>query len=289
MRSARSSRRRRPRWTAPTPEPGLTPAPELTSTRNPRVRDAAALLRRRDRDAQGRYLIEGPRYVSDLLGAHHPDVDEVLAEVEHAAELAPRAEAAGVRLTTVTPEIIARVTDSETPQGVVAIARQRRRSLADLVGEGVLVVLDRVSDPGNAGAIVRTSVAAGARGIVFTSGSVDPWNPKAVRASAGAVVRARLVVDVTLEDVAAACSAAGQRIVALDTGGGTDIVADGVLRAPVALLLGSEAHGLRPGALELADEVAAIPLYGPVESLNLGAAAAVAIFAAARDARGGDG
>jgi RNA methyltransferase, TrmH family len=260
----------------------------ITSPRNPRVRAAAALHRRRERDEQGRYLVEGPRYVTDLLaGEAVADVVEVFALPDAAAELRAAAEAAGVRLTTVTAEVIARLADSETPQGVVAVVRQRRERLEGVVGRGLLIVLDGVSEPGNAGTVVRTATAADAAGVVFTLGSVDPWNPKAVRASAGSVSRCRLVVGVTAQDVVDACAPVGQRVVALDTSG-EDITRPGLLDPSVALLLGSEAHGLGSETLSRADRVAAITLPGPVESLNLGAAAAVAIFTAVHST-GGEG
>jgi RNA methyltransferase, TrmH family len=254
----------------------------LTSVRNPRVVDAAGLLRRRNRDRSGRYLLEGPRYVADLIAWDPALIDEVFVTPTAVAPLAAPAEAAGVRLTVVAEEVLARLADSATPQGVVAVVRQRRTPLQDVIGDGYLVVLVGVSDPGNAGAVVRTAVAAGSSGIVLTAGSVDPWNPKAVRASAGTIARLPLVVGVSVDEVIVACRDAGQRTVALDPAGPASIDDPAVIAPPVALLLGNEAHGLPPEVLRGVDAVAAVPRYGPVESLNLAAAAAVAVYAAAR-------
>lgn len=251
----------------------------ITSTANPRVKAIAALARRKHRDAEGRYLVEGTRAVADLLDTG--DVEEVLAVPDLDRALCERVEAAGVTLTTVTEAVLAKVADAATPQGVVAVVRQRRAALGDVVGRGFLVVLHEVADPGNAGTAIRTATAAGAAGVVLTAGSVDPWNPKAVRASAGTVARQAVVVGVGVAEVTAACRAAEQRVVALDAGGARTIHDRDVLASPVALLFGNEAHGLPADVLVEVDEVVAVPMVGPVGSLNLAATVAVAAYAAA--------
>lgn len=256
--------------------------PDVHSTANRRVKAAAGLSRRKERDQQGRYLIEGPRYVADLIAGG--DVVEVFATPEAAAEL-PDAPP-DVPVTTVTDEVLDKLADSVTPQGVVAVARQRRAELEDVVGTGTLVVLCGVSDPGNAGAIVRTATAAGAAGVVFARGSVDPWNPKAVRASAGSVARIPLVVDADPTAVIGACRSRGQRCLALDASADGDLERSDVLNPPVALFFGNEAHGLDVELLRAVDLAVRVPVYGPVESLNLAAAVAVAVYAAVRVARG---
>lgn len=258
--------------------------PDVHSTSNRRVKDAAGLHRRKERDRQRRYLVEGPRSVADLLPTGV--LVEVFATTDAADELRAAAAEADVGLTTVSEEVLDKLADSVTPQGVVAVAEQRHVPLDTVVGAGMLVALCGVSDPGNAGAIVRTATAAGAAGIVFTAGSVDPWNPKAVRASAGAVARIPLVVDVATDEVVDACDHRGQRTIALDAAGSHDIDEPGLLGPPVALLFGNEAHGLPADVLDRVDATARVPRYGPVESLNLAAAVAVTVYAAAREARG---
>lgn len=249
----------------------------ISSTANARIKAAAALTRRKERERQRRYLVEGPRAVSDLLGLGA--IEEVFATDEGATAL--HAEP-GDLLTLVSDEVLTRLADSVTPQGVVAVARQVRAGLGDVLGAGFALVLCAIADPGNAGTIVRTATAAGAAGVVFTTGSVDPWNPKAVRASAGAVARIGLVVDVEPAAVLAACRERGQRTVGLDAQADATVDDPGRLAAPVALFLGNEAHGLPDEVLHALDDLVAVPRYGPVESLNLAAAAAVASYAVAR-------
>lgn len=255
-------------------------APDIHSTANRRIKDAAALHRRKERDQQGRYLIEGPRFVADLVPSGV--IVEVFATPEAAEQLGTAVDLSGTELTTVSDEVLDKLADSVTPQGVVAVAEQRPVPLEAVVGHGMLVVLCGVSDPGNAGAIVRTATAAGASAVVFTSGSVDPWNPKAVRASAGAVARMPLVVDVLVDEVLRACRQRGQRTVALDVGADRDVDEPGLLTPPVALFFGNESHGLPDDLPARVDATVQVPRFGPVESLNLAAAVAVTVYAAAR-------
>ncbi len=259
--------------------------PILRSPRNARVKAAASLAHRRSRDAEGRYLVEGPRFVSELLATG--DLEEVFALPALASELASAAERAGARLTLVETSALRRLAQSVTPQGVIGVARQRRAQLADVVGDGFLIVLCGAADPGNAGSAIRSAAAAGAAGVVLTAGSVDPWNPKAVRASAGAVARLPLVVDVEIDQVLAACRSAGERALALDAAAPVTIDKAGLFDPPVALLFGNEAHGVPQAVLDALQAVS-IPRYGPVESLNLAGAVAVAAYAAARARRNGD-
>ncbi len=275
------------RVSAPRDPDAMAPAHVVSSTRNPRIRAAAALLLPKGRDRQGRYLVEGPRFAADVLAGG--ELEELFA-LPGAAEVLTRSAAqAGVDVTLVTEGILRRLADSVHPQGVVGVARQRHARLATVVGTGFIVVLCGVADPGNAGTAIRSAAAAGATAVVLTTGSVDPWNPKAVRASAGSVARLPLVVGAELAEVVEACRGAGQRLVALHAAATRSIDDPGALDPPVALLFGSEAHGLPPAALDAVDQSISVPRYGPVESLNLAAAVAVTVYAAARAAHGGPG
>ena len=253
------------------------PSPEpITSVRNRRVVQAAALARRRDRRSTGTYLVEGPNAVDEAVAEGHArTIFATSGWVEHYR-------GRGVDVLEVADHVLERLADSRAPQGVVAVARMVTVPLADVVGSGILVVLVDPSDPGNVGTIVRTADAAGAAGVVLTGDAVDPFNPKAVRASTGSVCHVPLVVDVTVEDVVAACRAAGQWVVALDMGATADVEVLASDDRPVAILLGNEAHGLPDGIGAQVDQVLAVPTYGRAESLNLAAAAAVTLYTAAR-------
>jgi TrmH family RNA methyltransferase len=248
----------------------------ITSLHNARVRDAAKLARTRTRRERGRHLVEGPNAVGEAARAGH--LEELFAAVGTTLP----AGAEDHEVTWVTAEVLARLADAVSPQGVVGVARTPVHAVDEVVGHGLLVVLHEVADPGNAGTILRTADAAGASGVVLTSGSVDPFGPKAVRAAAGSTYHLPVVTDVSLPSLADACREVGQRVVGLD-GGATASVRDLEQPAgPIALVLGNEAHGLGAQVRARLDGLVAVPIHGRAESLNVAAAAAVALYAAAR-------
>ena len=147
------------------------------------------------------------------------------------------------------------------------------------------VVLANVRDPGNAGTVLRTADAAGAGAVIFAGSSVDPYNSKAVRASAGSLFHLPVVTGTPVQDAVRALRESGLRILAADGGAAStldDLEAAGQLGRPTAWLFGNEAWGLPADVLDLADEAVAVPIYGQAESLNLAAAAAVCLYASAR-------
>jgi RNA methyltransferase, TrmH family len=247
---------------------------ELTSTRNPRVRAAAALRRRRERTARGQHLVEGVRAVGEALAAG------VVEEVFVASHLAPPA---GVQVTRVADHVLAAIADATSPQGIVAVARTPRASLADALAGDLVVVLDQVADPGNVGTIVRTADAAGADGVVVTAGSADPFGPKAARSAVGSLYHLPVATDVDLATLVAACREGGTRTLGLDAAGDGSVFDLPADVGPIALVLGSEAHGLSDAAS--LDGTLAIPIHPRAESLNVAAAAAVACFAVSQTLR----
>lgn len=252
----------------------------LTSTRNPRVRAAAALARRRERVARGQHLAEGPRAVGEALAAGL--VVEVLVTPDRADRVTVPP---GIPVTRVAEHVLATIADATTPQGVVAVVTTPRASLSDALTGDLVVVLDGVADPGNVGTIVRTADAAGASGVVVTAGSADPFGPKAARAAVGSSYHIPIATDVDLHAVQAHCAPAGRRLLGLDAAAARSVFDLDPAEGPVALVLGSEAHGLLdPEAL---DGTLSIPIAGRAESLNVAAAAAVAAFAVARTLRNG--
>ena len=248
----------------------------VSSARNPRILELARLARRRTRRERGQHLVEGPHAVADALTAGVV-VEVFVTDGAHAG-----LDLAGVPVTVVTDGVLAKLSDTRSPQGVVALARTPRPPLADVVGGTLTVVMAGVSDPGNAGTVIRTADAAGASGVVLTAGSVDAYAPKTLRSAAGSTYHLPVVDDVSLDDMLGACRRRGIRTVCLDGAGRTSVFALEDTPDPIALFLGNEAHGTPADVLAAADDVVAIPLIGGAESLNVAAAAAVALYAAAR-------
>jgi RNA methyltransferase, TrmH family len=271
---------------------------EITSIRSPRVKAARQLAKRSFRERARSFLAEGPQAVREALGATlggsgFPVVSELFvtgaAWARH-AELAAQAGDRGAAVHTVSGEVMAELAQTVTPQGVLAVCRFVDVPLEKLVAAAprLAVLLANVRDPGNAGTVLRTADAAGADGVVFSDASVDPYNGKCVRASAGSLFHLPVVAGSPLSDSAAALSRAGVRILAADGGARRkldEVEAAGDLSGPTAWLFGNEAWGLPADLLSLADEAVAVPIYGRAESLNLAAAAAVCLYASARAQR----
>ena len=202
--------------------------------------------------------------------------------------VAQRAAAAGARLVELAPGSMSRVTDAVSPQPLAAVVAKPTWALAELLADAVgrgrpLLVLADVNDPGNAGTLMRSAEAAGCAGIVCCGG-VDPFGPKTVRASAGAVFLVPVVEHPQVRLALAALGDARIHRVGLAAHGGVDLdSAD--LRGPVAFVLGSESHGLPDGLDRALDEVVTIPMVGRSESLNVAMAGTLAVFEAARQRR----
>lgn len=195
-------------------------------------------------------------------------------------------DAGDVPVVRATPGVLEALSDSVTPQGVVAVVEMQDVALAGLDdGVDLVVVLDQVRDPGNAGTLVRSATAAGAGAVVFTSGSVDPYAPKTVRASAGMLGRVDLVRDVPFEDAARSLTERGFSVVGTDATATTPYDAVDYTR-PVAFVVGNEAWGIADEHRELLTEAVGIPMPGDAESLNAGIAGSILVFEAVRQRRG---
>ena len=260
----------------------------ITSTKNRRIVEAGKLKKRAFRDREARFLVEGAQVAAEALEAGVLETLFHLTDEHGRVEaVVERGRAAGVETEAVTEQVIAHLTDTVTPQGLVGIARIVDRSLGELPHEAVLVpVLCAVRDPGNAGTILRSADAAGADGVVFAEGSVDAYNPKTVRASAGSLFHLPLVRGVGPEEAVAGLRDRGMQILAADARGDESIY-ETDLSGPTAILFGNEAWGLEERTLDLADRVTRVPIRGRAESLNLAAAAAVVLFEAVRAREGG--
>jgi len=247
----------------------------------------AKLAKKSRRHEAGLFLVEGPQAVGELLG-HWPDrvVDVFItdrAKSKH-PELVKGALAAGVEWEAVTEDVLEQMADTQTPQGVIAVASIPRVTLSDAVGKtpGIVVLLDQVRDPGNVGAIIRVADAVGADAVVFIGECVDPYNPKVVRATTGSMFHLPLVQQESMPDTVRAMRALGAQVFAADMAGESlPTISPDELARPTAWIFGNEAHGVSEEALSLADRRVAVPQYGDVESLNLATAAAVCLYQSA--------
>lgn len=295
----------------------------LSNPQAERVRDIAKLGTRAGRGKRGQFLVEGPQAVREALKAHcehpildavyitrdafgrHPDIAQLLEQVHGTPTPEPGRR---VFMRAVTDEVLAAMADSVRPQGIVAVSFMFDAPIGRLWGAGALnprlvAVLSRVQDPGNAGTMVRVADAAGADLVVTTKGTVDMYNPKTVRSTAGSLFHVPLMQGVELEDFAEDAKSHRMAVLAADGQGTVDVrqlvehaaaLGSGVavpapagvkgsfdLSQPTVWLFGNEAQGLSDEQKVAASMRVAVPVYGEAESLNVGTAAAVCLYASA--------
>lgn len=246
----------------------------------------AKLTKRSARQETGLYLLEGPQAAREVL-AYRPDsVVEIFATptaMERHPDVRDAARDAGFEVIFTTEAVLDAMADTVTPQGIVAVARQTPTSVRDVFDDSpkLVVICEEVRDPGNLGTIIRAADAAGADAVILTGRTVDPYNPKVVRASTGSLFHLPVAVGADLASTIDRARSAGLRVIAADIGGGDFLASRALLAEPTAWLFGNEARGLESEALELADLALRLPIYGRAESLNLATAASVCLYESA--------
>ncbi len=260
---------------------------ELLTERSGRVAAARKLTRRAGRDDAGAFLAEGRQAVAEALTLADTDpaaVREVFATEAAAAAHRELLAGTAVPVRLVTEKAAGALSETVTPQGLVAVCALRDVPAERLAGAppSLAVGLAGLADPGNAGTVLRTADACGAGAVVFGAGSADPYGGKAVRASAGSLFHLDVVRGALLGPLVADLRARGVTVLAADGGGETaldDAGTSGLLAGPVLWLFGNEARGVPPELAGAADARVRIPMRGRAESLNLAAAAAICLYA----------
>jgi TrmH family RNA methyltransferase len=259
----------------------------VTSPSNSRFKEARKLQQKRHRTETGRFLVEGVRLISDALQSGlRPEylfyAPELLSPNRAATALVAQLAGEGVRSLPTTPLLLGELSATVTPQGIVAVMPVP--ALRPPANPTLTLVLDQLREPGNAGALLRTAEAAGVAFVIFTAGTVDPFNDKVVRAGMGAHFRLPLSV---CEDWASVerMLPPKQPVYLAETR--AKLAYDQVdWRAPAILVVGGEAGGASTHLRSISRPIA-IPMHGQVESLNAAVAGAVILFEAARQRRAG--
>ena len=269
-----------------TASPGTGSYPGVHS---PRLKAARRLNKRAFRQRERAFLAEGPQAVAEAFhcGAQVTDLFVTVPARTRHGDLVAAIATAGIPVHVVSGEVMDELAQTVTPQGLLAVCGFVDVPLAEVARAkpALVALLANVRDPGNAGTVLRTADAAGAHAVVFADASVDPYNGKCVRASAGSLFHLPVVAGTRLEEAVVTLREAGLRIVAADGRAGRSLDDPEVqarLAGPTAWMFGNEAWGLPPELVALADEPVAVPIYGRAESLNLAAAAAVCLYASAR-------
>jgi RNA methyltransferase, TrmH family len=260
----------------------------ITSRKNPLAQRARAVRDGRERES---VFIEGVRLCEEALraGVRFDSVlyTRALTGDERGASLLESLRGVCHDTHAVSEDVLESVSDTKTPQGVVALARRPqtgRETIERATGVPLVVVMHRANNPSNAGAVLRVAEAAGATGVVLTKGSTDPLSPKSLRGSMGSAFRVPLWTGPTLEDALSWCAEKGIRTVAT-AAGAPSLHTEVDWTTPRAVVVGPEAGGLSVEEVRAADEAVRIPMREPVESLNLATALAVVLYEAARQRR----
>ena len=258
--------------------------PVITSTANKRVVEARKLSQRKYRQAGARFLVEGLQLLHMALDAgsipHEvffcpeqltgPEPEALIARFRHS----------GGELLPVAPNVMVSLSERDEPQGIVAIFHIPEVSLTELklTGRELVLVLDRLQDPGNLGTLIRTADAVGAAAVILIEPCVDPFDPKTLRGSMGSLFNVPVISTKDVTGLFGWLTARGLRPVGADPHQG-ELWGEGLWRGGVALVLGNEARGLSPDVAAQVEQNARLPIVGKAESLNVAIAGGVLMYA----------
>jgi len=256
---------------------------EVTGLQNPVVKAAAELKQKKYRTQNGLYLAEGLRTAEEAVAYKAVEtLFYVATDDERTMRLLEDAAAQNIKLVCVSENVMKKIADTETPQGIIAVCKMRQPKLENLLASGkMLLVLDRVGDPGNIGTMLRTADAAGIGGLVLLKGCADIYAPKTVRSSMGSLFHIPVLSGVSEQEFVSAAKKAGYDLLVtcLD---GADNLYKADLSGRIAFVMGNEAGGVSETLLAKADKRVYIPMAGRAESLNVAMAAGIVMFEALR-------
>ena len=261
----------------------MSDIPLITSRQNRRIVETRQLSERKHRQRSGRFLVEGVKLLEMGLQAGASPIEAFYCARQagpSAQAMTQRLQAAGAELLEVTPEVMDALAEREAAEGIVATFAlfERRPDELQLTGNKLMLVVDRLQDPGNVGTLIRTADAVNAAAVALVEPCVDPFDRKTVRGSMGSIFHVPLVRSADGPGLLRSMQAQGLRVVAADAQRGVDW-GEGLWQGGVALILGNEARGISPDLRPLVDAWARLPIAGRAESLNVAVAGGVLMYA----------
>jgi len=258
----------------------------ISSVNNQLIKETCELKLKKYRNASDAFIIEGARSTEEVLDSGwdilHAFVD-VTIDSARVREIADKLEDSGITIFEVTPEVMQRLSDTDSPQGILVVVRKKTCELNDfnLKNEGLLLVLDEVRDPGNLGTMLRTADAAGIAGIVLLEGCTDVFAPKAVRSAMGSLFHLPIRNEQNKKEFISWCTENGWSLWSSSLEGGQSIYSEG-LAGRTAIVIGNEAEGVSSELLSASEKRVYIPMPGKAESLNAAIAAGIILFECVR-------
>jgi TrmH family RNA methyltransferase len=243
----------------------------IQSKENQQFKQYKRLLTKKYRDREGLFLIEGKRLVDDAIEKEYP-IEQLIVRMTDAES---QEKYNALPMVLMDDRCFDELSDTVHSQGVIGVARQPEDMDIDFTVP--LLILDQIQDPGNMGTIIRTAVSAGVSQIATIKGSVDAFNSKVVRSTAGAIFSVKLIQSVDGDDLMAKLKKGGYQIIGSSLE--QSVSFDAVTYQPLsAMIIGNEGNGINPNRLEMTDINVSIPIKGPVESLNAAVAAGILIY-----------
>lgn len=261
----------------------------ITSSSNPMIKEVKSLYRKKERWAKNSFLVEGIKIVEECIDNNYP-----LSNIIFSQELCNIRGGEGLwnkikdydQLIKVSDKLYREISDMESPQGIMAIARFKMDSIDEIYSKDspFLLLLDQVQDPGNMGTIIRTADAFGIDGIVVTEGCVDIYNPKVVRATMGSIFRVPIYHTLEGDKIIEELKKKNLKIYSTSLKGDR-FIQDVDFNRPSLLIIGNESKGVSPSLEALADSLIKIPMVGEAESLNAAIASSIIMYEAVRQRR----
>ncbi|MBQ9765090.1 MAG: RNA methyltransferase [Lachnospiraceae bacterium] len=257
----------------------------ITANTNPQIKNIIALQKKAKlRREQDLFIVEG---IKMFMEAPKERIQAVYVSESFLKDKEQAEILKDIRYECVSDKVFADISDTMTPQGIMALVKQYHYTFDDIMGEGnapLLMVLEELNDPGNLGTIVRTGEGAGVTGIVLSKGCVDIYNSKVIRATMGSIYRVPFLyvddINSALEEIKKRCT-----VYAAYLDEEMNDCYSNDYKKPTAFLVGNEANGLSDEVVKLADKKIIIPMQGKVESLNASVAASILMYEAHRQRR----
>lgn len=254
----------------------------VESISNPIIKKALSLQLRKNRKKHQQFLLEGIRGIQDMV-SESPGIDVIFYEkkiesLQSGENLLYSSEKAGIELIQVTDSVMKKMTDTENPQGAIAIVHKPVYDLEEVIRKSQnILLLDRIQDPGNMGTLIRSAEAAGFNAVMMTTGSTDPFSAKCIRAATGAVFHLPVFELQDTEKTWEKLREYQYQIIgaALERG---VVYTSITYKSPMVLVIGNEAKGIQPELLEMMDGAVTIPMKGKTQSLNAAIAGSVLMF-----------
>lgn len=259
---------------------------QISSVNNQLVKETCELKIKKYRNIADAFIIEGARCTEEVLDAEWNILRafvDVSAASDRVTKIADRLETGGIKVFEVTPDVMQRLSDTEAPQGILAVVEKKTWGLTDFTNksEGLLLVLDEVRDPGNLGTMIRTADAAGIDGVILLEGCTDLFAPKAVRSAMGSLFHLPIINEQDKKDFISWYRENKWELWSSSLEGGCSIY-DEELPKRTAIIIGNEAEGVSSELLSASEKRIYIPMPGNAESLNAAIAAGIILFECVR-------